>query len=156
MKEKDILLLASLRKNARETLTKMSQQTHIPISTIFDKLKQFEKEVIKKHTTLVDFGKIGFSTRANITLKVDKSDKEDIRCFLEKHMNVNSVYKINNGYDYLVEAVFRNIKELEDFIDIIETKHKIKNKQVYYIIEDIKREEFLAEPGFIDLVMPAA
>jgi len=46
--EKDLLILSELRQNARETLTKMSKHTGIPISTIFDKIKQLniEKEII--------------------------------------------------------------------------------------------------------------
>jgi len=156
MKEKDLLLLANLRANARETLTNISKKTKIPISTIFDKLKLHEENIIKKHTAIVDFSKLGFNTRVNMTLKVNKSERDDIRAFLSKHQNINSVYKINNGYDFLVEGIFRHIKDLEDFTEDLEERFKIKNKQVYYIVEDITREDFLAHPNLINLVMNPA
>lgn len=152
MKEKDLLLLAMLRANSRETLTRMSKKTAIPISTIFDRLKQHQGSLIKKHTAIIDFAMLGFSTRTTMTLKVGKGERESIRDYLTKHPHVNSVYKINNGFDYLIEAIFRNLKEVEDFLELLEERFKVKAKQVYYIIEDIKREEFLADPTSIELV----
>lgn len=152
MKKKDLLLISNLRNNARETLTNMSKKIKMPISTIFDRLKMHQKGIIEKHTTLINFGELGFSTRATITVRVSKKQRDDLRNHLENHMNVNSVYKINNGFDFLVEVVFKGLKEMEDFIENLEENYKIKT-QVYYIIEDIKRESFLTEPSMIDLVV---
>jgi len=59
MKLKDMMLLSNLRANARETLTNISKRTNIPISTIFDRLKLHEKNLIKKHTAIIDFALLG-------------------------------------------------------------------------------------------------
>ena len=144
--------MAYLRQNARETLTKLSRKTNVPISTIYDKLKQYENDIIKKHTSLLDFNRLGYTTRATIMLKVDKEIKMDIREFLTNSRSINSIFKINNGFDFLLEGIFREIKDLEDFLDRLDEKFKIKNKQVYYIIEDIKREGFMADPTLLDMV----
>lgn len=146
MKKTDLLIISSLRQNAREKLTEMSKKTRIPVSTIFDRIKLHEGGVIRKHTALVDFGKLGYNTRANIILKVNKDDREAIKDFLMKNSSINSAFKINNGYDFLIEAVFANIKEVEDFTDLLEEKFNIKSKQVFYIIDDLKKEEFLSNP----------
>ena len=150
--KKDLLIIANLRNNARATLTMISKRTNIPISTIYDRLKNHSGGLIKKHTTLLDFSKLGFNTRANITLKVDRKIRDDVKNFLIKHQNINSVYKINNGYDFLIEAIFKHIKDLEDFMELMEEKFKIKSKQVYYVIDEIKRENFLTDPNMIDMV----
>jgi DNA-binding Lrp family transcriptional regulator len=130
-------------------LTNISRKTSIPVSTIFDKLKAHENGTIKKHTSIVDFSLLVYGTRANIALKVNKEEKEELKRFLMKDTNVNSFYRINNGYDYLIEAIFKNILELEDFCEKLDENFKIKTKQIYYIIEDLKREEFLADPDNI-------
>lgn len=150
--KKDLLIIANLRNNARATLTMISKRTNIPISTIYDRLKNHSGGLIKKHTTLLDFSKLGFNTRANITLKVDRKIRDDVKNFLIKHQNINSVYKINNGYDFLIEAIFKHIKDLEDFMELMEERFKIKSKQVYYVIDEIKRENFLTDPNMIDMV----
>ena len=149
MKKTDLLIISSLRQNAREKLTEMSKKTRIPVSTIFDRIKMHEVDVIKKHTALVDFGKLGYNTRANIILKVNKNDREAMKEFLMKHNSINSAFKINNGYDFLIEAIFSNIKEVEDFTDLLEEKFSIKAKQVFYVIDDLKKEEFLSNPAVL-------
>ena len=55
------------------------------------------------------------------------------------------MYKINNKYDFLVEAVFRNLQELDE-------KFKIEQKDSYHIIDDIKREGFLSDQKTVELL----
>ncbi|MCP3683019.1 MAG: Lrp/AsnC family transcriptional regulator [bacterium] len=150
--KKDMIIFSHLRANARETLTRISKKTSIPISTIYDRIKMYEGSVITKHTTLIDFAQLGFNTRANIMIRSDKASKQQLTDFLINNEHTNSVYKINNGFDLLVDAVFRNIKDLEDFIEMVEGKFDVRDKQVYFIIDDLKRETFLSSPEMVDLV----
>lgn len=153
MSAKDMLLMAHLRKNSRETLTKMSRLTKIPVSTLYDKLKHYERSLIHKHTCLVDFASLGFNTKASILLKVERGIREELKNYLLKDFNVNTVYKINSGYDFMVEGVFKHIKDMEDFLEKLEERFEIKDKVVHYIIEDIKREEFMADPQTVEMVL---
>lgn len=151
--DENILILSHLRANAREQLTSLSKKTRIPVSTIFNRIKAQTKSIIKKHASIIDFHKVGFSTVATIIFKVDRTQKDEFATELEKCWFVNNLQRINNGYDYLCEAVFRNMKDLEEFNEELEEKYKIRQKQVYYHIEDIKREDFLASPHLLDVVM---
>ncbi len=149
---KDIVIMSCLRRNSRESLTDISKRIKMPISTIYDKLKIHEKSTIMKYTSLLDFGKIGFSTRANVAIKVERGQREEAAEFLVKHRHVNSVYKINNGFDFMLDVVFRNVKDMEDFMEQLESRFPVKAKQVYFIISDIKREEFLSNPDELNLL----
>jgi len=132
------------RRNARENLTQISRMTRIPVSTIFDKLREFEKGLIQKHTTLIDFKKLGFDIRIDILFKLSRDNREDFREFLMGNENVNSVYRINNGFDYLVEAIFKDMSDLHRFTELLE-RFKIEAKQELFILEDLKRESFLTD-----------
>ena len=149
MNKKDIKILSHLRNDARMSLTRMSKKTSIPISTIFDKIKLLQDDVIKKHTTLLDFNKLGYSTRANIMISVDRESKDPIKYYLTKNPCINSVYKINNGFDFMIEGVFRQIKDMEDFLDTLEQRFDIKDKQSYFIIDELKRESFMTDPELV-------
>ena len=153
MKKNDWELIACLRKNGRETLTRISKKTNVPISTLYDKLRSEKMNIITKHTCLLNFTQIGFNTRAKISLKVDKESRDLVKDFLIKDFNVNSLYKINNGYDFMVEVVFKDLKDLEDFIERLEERFRILEYKVYYIIDDLKREAFLSSPEHIKLVV---
>jgi DNA-binding Lrp family transcriptional regulator len=151
--KKDLLIMSVLRKNSRITLTRMGRKLNMPISTIYDKLKLHEGRTIKKHTCLIDFGKLGFNARAKAIIKVERDERSDVLDFLLKIPNVNSVYKISNGYDYMLELIFRDVKEMEDFFEMLESKFNIRDKQVYFVIEDLKREAFLSEPEMLGLIL---
>ncbi|MFH1275897.1 MAG: Lrp/AsnC family transcriptional regulator [Candidatus Woesearchaeota archaeon] len=152
MENKQLLILSALRENARLSLTEMSKKTNIPVSTIYDKMRSYHGKVIKKHTALIDFSMLGYNTRAQVLLKVSKEERSDLQDFLFKTRNANSVFKINNGYDFMVEFIFKHIKELEDFLETLETKFDVKTQQTYYIIDDIKREEFISNPKTVGYV----
>ena len=146
MNKKELLLISFLRNNARETITNISKGTNMPISTIFDMIKRYEKNVIMKHTALIDFSALGYNTRVNIMIGVDRKAREDLKKFLKSEQRVNTVYRINNGFDFIVEGIFKNVKELQEFIETIEEKFNITKREVFYIIDDIKREDFLSNP----------
>ena len=141
--KKDLLVLTELRKDSRQRLTEISRQTRIPVSTLFDRVKTYKGGLVTKFTALLNFALFGFNTRATIILKVNKPSRERIKRFLWHHPRVNSLYKINNGYDYMIEGLFYNVKELEYFLEELETRFDVLRNEVYYIIEDIKRESFL-------------
>lgn len=149
--KKDIILMTFLRKNSRENLTKISRLTAIPVSTIFDKVKEFEKELISKHTSLIDFKKIGFDIKVNMLFRVARNSRDEFKEFLIKNENINSVFKVNNGFDFLVEAIFRNMNDMQRFNESTE-RFNIEAKQEMFILEDIKREEFLSDRMHAELL----
>ena len=58
--QSDLKILKYLRRNSRETMTRMSKETRIPISSVFDRLKRLEAiGVIHRYTSLLDMKKIG-------------------------------------------------------------------------------------------------
>ncbi|MBW3001905.1 Lrp/AsnC family transcriptional regulator [Candidatus Woesearchaeota archaeon] len=139
--QKDLEIIAHLRHNARKSLVDISEITNIPKSTVFDKMKLFHEDIIKKYTTIVDFPRIGFNLRVFMLLKA--VDENKLKDFLMSHKNVNSVFHVNNGYTFLVDCIFRNSKELFYFKQELE-KQKTSQKQFFSIIDEIKREDFLS------------
>ena len=63
-----------------------------------------------------------------------------------------TIYKINNGFDLLAEFVFRDVKDLDKFLDGLDKKFTIKKREVHYLIDDIKRESFMSDPNTIDML----
>jgi len=152
LKKKDLIIMSYLRQNSRQRLTSMSRKTQMPVSTIYDRIKSYEGGLIKKHTCLLDFSKLGFSTRATIMLKVNRESRDTVGEFLSHHQSINTVYKVNNGFDFMLEALFKQIKDLEDFMEMIESKFKIDDSKTYFIIDEIKRESFLSNPDTAELL----
>ncbi len=141
--QKQMELLGKLRSNARAKLTSISRSTNIPISTLFDILKDLQGEVIKKSTVLIDFEKLGYNVQAQVILRVKKENKCKLRKHLECHSNINTVYKINNSWDFMIETIHRNVRELDGFLENIDEKFGIEDKQIHYLIDEVKKEGFM-------------
>ena len=152
MKKKDLVVLSMLRNNSRITLTDISRKTNIPISTLYDKVKQFEGGLISRYSVLLDFARLGFVVRSQLVFAVDRSQKDEFACFMGKHHNVNNFCRINNGFDFMAEVVCRDINELETFLETINQKFKIKERKSFYIIEDLKREGFFSDKDFVEMM----
>jgi len=143
MANKEIEILSLLRQDSRRPLTEMSRRTQIPVSTLFAKLKEFRDSYIDRFTCILDYDKLGYGVITRMLFVVDKTHRDATITFLKNHESINSLYRINNGYDIMVEGVFESLHQAESFIETLESEHKIRKKQVHYIIEKVKEEGFL-------------
>jgi len=144
--EKDVEIISHLRKNARNKVTTISRSIEMPVTTIYDRVKvQHNKGIIKKSVALLDFNKIGFNSVSLIALKTNKHNKEELKEFLHNHSNINSLYRINNGHDFLAECIFEDANKLQDFIEETEWKFDLQPPAVFNIIHELKKEEFMTD-----------
>lgn len=147
IKKTDLLIVSCLRQDARMKLTEMSRKTRIPVSTIYDKVMSYTANgLITKNTSLLNFEQLGYHARTLITFSANKENRKKLFELLNKHDNVNSLFKINNGWDFMIEAIFPGVKDVEDFVESIEEQVKLRNKKIFYVIEQTKKEEFLSNP----------
>jgi DNA-binding Lrp family transcriptional regulator len=121
----------------------MSKTTKIPVSTIYDKLQRFqERDIIERHTSIVNFAELGYDIRVNILLNVDHEDYDAVETFLGDHAKVNNVLRISNGYDYIAEAVFRDMEEYDAFFNSL-GEQPVNDIDQYFVMDELKREAFL-------------
>lgn len=140
----DLKILSCLRKNARETLTKISKVTGIPISSAFDKLKRLEATgVITRHISLVDLKKIGFSVQVIFFLKTNDSNKKELERRLMENPQVNNVARITGNWNFVMDALFRDVEELESFVEALRKDYKGIEFSLHHVLETLKQECFL-------------
>ena len=139
------MLISNLREDSRRKLTNISKETGIPISSLFDSLKLLKEDIIIKSTVLIDFYNIGFRTRTQTFLKVNKKDKERLIRHLQIYNGVNSIYKTNNKWDFIIETVHKNIREFDDFLEHIDQNFELERQEVHHLIKDIKKEAFMIQ-----------
>ena len=146
----EILILRHLRKDARKSLAKIARQEEIPISTLFSKVNKLESSVIKRSTSLLDFSRLGYNLSAFIFLKLKDNPKQEAIDFLATHPNTNCLLKINNGFDLFLEAIFDNMKSYIKFCEDLK-KLNIKTNDIYFVIEELKKEDFLTREEHSEL-----
>ena len=148
LSEKELKVIANLRQNSRESLTKISRRTGMPVSSIFEKLKKYKGEFIVKYTSLLDFNKLGFNVIVNSFIKIGQGQKKELFNYLINSPYVNNLTAISNKYDIFIETAFKNLKDLRYFNEKL-TDFGIENKEDFYVIEYLKREGFLSNSDLV-------
>ena len=149
LNNEELLLYTYLRKNARMKLTKISRRTGIPVSTLHEKITKKFPDFIKKYTVIPELDKLGFAARAFLILRVKKELRKEIRDYFMKCHNVNSLFKINNTYDFLIDVIFRDMKGLESFLEKLDERFGVLERNIFYIIDEMKCETFLNNPALL-------
>ncbi|MBW2999687.1 Lrp/AsnC family transcriptional regulator [Candidatus Woesearchaeota archaeon] len=145
LKHKDLLILSQLRQNARQSLTVMSRRIFVPVTTIHDNIKKYEKTFVRKYATLLDFKKLGFGSRAHIALRSNPEQREKLEDFLLKSNHVNSLYKLNSGFDFLIEIISENSERIEEFVKDLENEFDVQETVLFDVEEELRREDFLSQ-----------
>jgi len=140
LSEKELSLLRHLRQNSRKSLARVSKESDIPTSTLFDNLRRLESKAISRHVSLLDFQKLGYNVKANFAISASR--KKELKDFLVNSRNVNSVSTLISDYDFFAECVFKDLREMSMFKDEIE-KFGILNIHEHFIVEEVAREKFM-------------
>ena len=117
---------------------------------MFDVIHRMEREGIVKHTSLVDFQKIGYTLNVLMLVKTPLGKSSGLRTNLAANKNVNTLFQLSpvysNGdhYDYLIEAVFRSQKDIQEFVEKLEEEGSITSKRIHYVV-DAQKEMFLTK-----------
>lgn len=142
--KRDTALLMALRSNARLSLTQMSRLTKIPISTLFDKLKAHEKKTILKHTSIIDFSLLGYDTKVQFLIKAPSEIRERLKSHLSSLAEINTIFGITNGFDFLAEGIFQRVSDAHQFKKKLEHDFSQIECHTHFVVEDVKREGFFA------------
>lgn len=153
MEKTGLMIVANLRRNARMKLTELSRRTGLPVSTLFDRIHNMGDLGITRMSALLNFQKLGFGTCATLLLKVISGKRDELREHLLAAIPVNSLMRVNNGYDFMAECIFRDMRELEEFCERLEKFYGVRSKEIHFVIEELKRESFLSDQSVVKEVL---
>lgn len=148
--EKDMLLLEKLQTDCRKSLKEIAKEVGIPMSTVHEKIKRFEKVgLIKSYRALLDEKKLDFDVTAFImaSTKYIDGDKNFQRKIGEKVASLPYVletHTINGDWDLMIKVKFRNVHDLGKFIaERIRTIPGIDKTLTILSVDEIKEDTIL-------------
>ena len=141
LSKKEIKILSHLRQDSRQRFISIARKTGMHKLTVSNITKKLQNKGIIKHTALLDFRNMGYGIITSFALKCRQ--KSMLNDFLFSHPNINTLSTIKGSYDFFAEAVFRNMKDMHDFIEELD-RFEIEDMQQIHLIEDIKKEAFMA------------
>lgn len=149
LSQKDRLLVACLRENARMPLTTMSRRVRVPVSTLWDRLRVLDQEVVRKHASLLAFDKLGLVAHAFLAISAKHAAaRDEIEQRLRRSGVVNNLYRLCTAREagLLAEVVLPSLRDLETLLTSVQDDTAIVELKVFHVSEEVLREEYLATP----------
>ena len=113
--KKDNVILDELKKNSRETTTKLAKKLEMPRVTVHDRIERLvEKGIIKKFTIQTDYKKIDMPTTVFIFLSITPNNvtHRELANKIAKLPGVYEVHMITGEYDLLIKVRGKSIEDI--------------------------------------------
>lgn len=136
----DVKILEILQKNARISVSEISNQVSLSLSAVSERLKKLEaSKVIKEYTAILDSELLDkeLSVIMNISLENPQATNDFID-FIAKEREILECHYITGDYDYALKITTKNTKTLEDMMNRIKSVKGIKKTQTNVILSTIK------------------
>jgi len=144
MDVKDKKILSELAQNSRIPLTQLSKKVGVSREVIDYRLKKLEEKIIKKYSSQINIGVIGFQrTGCYISLQnCSLKDEQEVLEFLIEHKFISAI-SINIGkYDFVFDIFYKNNEQLQQTTIEIENFFKEKLKEFFFVSIPIKQKIF--------------
>ena len=137
----DLKILSAVRRNGRETMTKISADTGIQISLVFDRLKRMEKEgLIGRYSCSVDWKRLGLNRRVLLFLRMPEHLKQKAEARLARNHHINNLWRLNDKCGLAAEALFVSLRQQEVFIAALRKEVEDIKISSHEVVENPKWE----------------
>ena len=114
--EKDDIILAELKKNARNSTKNIATKVNIPRVTVHDRIqKMIERGIIKSFNVTIDYKKIGLSTEVFIFVSFlfnPEVSQRELAKRIAQLPGVSEVHIISGEYDLLLKVRGKSLEEI--------------------------------------------
>ncbi|MEG0249354.1 MAG: winged helix-turn-helix transcriptional regulator [Peptostreptococcus sp.] len=122
MDDLDLEIISIISKNARISHEEISRMLHISRQAIHQRVKRLEESgVIKGYKSIIDWDKLGESTRAYVYIKVNMSNfKDDIKEYVGikvPNLVVEECQRIHGDWCVVFKVRAKSTMDITNFID---------------------------------------
>ncbi|TFZ07665.1 Lrp/AsnC family transcriptional regulator [Ramlibacter humi] len=116
----DVLLLAELQRDSRQTVQQLAAATGLSSTPCWKRVKEMESSgVIRGYTALVDRERVGLTLCVLAEVNLTRHHEDDVRKFeqaVAAEPRIVSCYATTGQADYLIKVLVPDIKRYESFL----------------------------------------
>jgi Lrp/AsnC family transcriptional regulator, leucine-responsive regulatory protein len=122
----DLKILQELEEDSRKTSSNIGKSLNLSQQVISYRISNLIKQgIIKEFYTMIDFGKLGFSSyRIMIKLKdISKKEKDDFIDYISKSKNILWFVECGEEWDLILNIMARSSYEFEELFGVLLKEH---------------------------------
>jgi Lrp/AsnC family transcriptional regulator for asnA, asnC and gidA len=136
----DLKILRSLKRDGRKPFKAIARELDVSDATVRKRVRRMQKdEIIRQFHVLINYDKIGDFIKAFIGLNVNPPQIQNIVKELMDYPDIQVMYRTTGGWDVFVEVVFKDMQELNWFIENKLNVEGIIGTEVNVVIGPYKR-----------------
>jgi Lrp/AsnC family transcriptional regulator for asnA, asnC and gidA len=136
----DLKIIRSLNKNARKPYNAIAREVGVSDATVRKRIKRMvEDGIIKQFNLLLDYHKLGRIIKAFIGLRINPQKLKEIVGHLEGNPDIQVLYRTTGNVDLFIEVIFRDMEELNEFLESELSVEGITGTVVTVVIGPYKR-----------------
>ena len=148
--EIDKIIISSLMKDGRVTLTKLAKKVNISVTAIKNRVNTLimHKKIISGFRACINFERLNYIT-AFVAIEVTPKRRQDVIKALSELPNVLEIYEITGPHDLIIKLVVENISEMRDLLSV--TMSNITGIKKTYTMIVIRKTDLI--PKHIDALL---
>lgn len=136
----DLEIIRSLSGNARKPYKTIAKEIEVSDATVRKRVKRMlEDGVIKQFNLILDYHKLGRIIKAFIGLRINPQRLKPIVEHLKETPDVQVLYRTTGNVDLFLEVIFRDMEELNKFLETELSVEGIIGTEVSVVIGPYKR-----------------
>ncbi len=136
----DLRIIRSLSRDARKPYKTIARELDVSDATVRKRIhKMLEEGIIKQFNLLLDYHKLGRIIKAFIGLRINPQFLKQIVEHFKENPDIQVLYRTTGNVDLFVEVIFKDMEELNAFLETELTVDGITGTEVTVVIGPYKR-----------------
>lgn len=138
----DILIIDILQRNARVSISEISQSVNLSVSAVSERLRKLENSgYIKQYTTILDSEKLQKDLMVIMFVSLERSHfSAKFQEFVENEDDVIECHYLAGSYDYSLKIITRNTLSLQNLMNTLKSLPGIRKTQTNVILSTMKKQ----------------
>ena len=134
-------ILSVLLDDSRLSYRQIAKKVGVSTATIMNRVKDLEKNVIKKYTAVLDYEKLGYDVEVVIEIRISKGKMIDVEKEVANNPNVFGVYDVTGDFDAIILARFPSRRKMDAFIKKLQTFDFVERTSTRIILNTIREKQ---------------
>ena len=141
--ERDIAILSTLSVEGRISKTELARRVNLSATPCWERLKRMEQAgLIRGYRAEIALERIGPYVTVFVLCELDSHKAENFDAFeraIRRYEEVTNCWALGGGYDYLLQAVTRDIAAYQALIDsMLDSRIGLKRYFTYIVTKSVK------------------
>jgi DNA-binding Lrp family transcriptional regulator len=134
-------IINTLLNNSRLSGREIADKLDLSTATVVNRIRKLEsKGIIRKHSAILDYGKLGYNIEALIDVIVKHGKEDLVMNKIAKNTNVFAVYDITGDFDITAIVRFQTREDLNKFLKELRSDEYVERTHTRLILNVVKEE----------------